>query len=115
MGCISELALVRQAAALADDKKALRPVVLDLADLSGVADYFLIVGATSRTHALAVADHLEKELILSGRTFLGREGDPEGHWILLDLGAVVVHIFSEEAREFYALERLWAGADVLAL
>ncbi|MBT9176953.1 MAG: Ribosomal silencing factor RsfS [Firmicutes bacterium] len=100
---------------MADDKKALRPVILDLSLLSHVTDYFLIVTATSRTHSLTIADHIEKELVLSGKTFMGREGDPEGIWILLDLGAVVVHVFREEAREFYALERLWGGAKVVVL
>ncbi|MBT9155949.1 MAG: Ribosomal silencing factor RsfS [Firmicutes bacterium] len=100
---------------MADDKKALRPVILDLSLLSHVTDYFLIVTATSRTHSLTIADHIEKELVLSGKTFIGREGDPEGIWMLLDLGDVVVHVFREEAREFYALERLWGGAKVVVL
>ncbi|MBT9154386.1 MAG: Ribosomal silencing factor RsfS [Firmicutes bacterium] len=111
---------------MADDKKALRPVILDLSLLSHVTDYFLIVTATSRTHSLTIADHIEKELVLSGKTFIGREGDPEGIWmlldlgdvvvhVLLDLGDVVVHVFREEAREFYALERLWGGAKVVVL
>ncbi|MBT9134010.1 MAG: Ribosomal silencing factor RsfS [Firmicutes bacterium] len=100
---------------MADDKKALRPVILDLSLLSHVTDYFLIVTATSRTHSLTIADHIEKELALSGKTFIGREGDPEGIWMLLDLGDVVVHVFREEAREFYALERLWGGAKVVVL
>ncbi|MBS3985876.1 MAG: ribosome silencing factor [Selenomonadales bacterium] len=109
------LQLAYQAAALAADKKALRPVLLDLSLLAHATDYFLIVTATSRTHALTIADHIEKELVLSGKPFLGREGDQEGQWILLDFGAVVIHIFREEAREFYALERLWGGAKVVAL
>ncbi len=111
----TELQLARQAASLADDKKALRPVILDLSLLSHATDYFLIVSATSRTHALTIADYIERQLILSGKPFLGREGDPEGQWVLLDLGAVVVHVFREEARDFYALERLWGAAKEVAL
>ena len=82
---------------------------------SHATDYFLIVTATSRTHALTIADHIEKELVLGGKPFLGREGDQEGQWILLDFGTVVIHVFRDEAREFYALERLWGGAKVVAL
>ncbi len=112
---ITALQLAKQAASLADDKKALRPVVLDLSSLSYATDYFIIVGATSRMHSFAIADHIERELVISGKPFLGREDDPEGNWILLDLGAVVVHVFREEAREFYGLERLWGSAMVIAL
>ena len=105
--------LVQRATSLAKDKKALRPVILDLRDVSLVTDYFLIVSAQSRTQTFAIADHLQKELPLGPIHLISREGDPDGKWILLDFGLIVVHVFEEETREFYSLERLWAEAKLI--
>lgn len=115
MTFISSEQLVHQAAALADDKKAVRPMILDLRDVSIVTDYFLIVGAQSRTQAYAIADHVEKELALCGNKLYSRENDPDGRWILLDYGHVVVHVFKEDVRDFYSLERLWGEARLIEL
>lgn len=95
---------------LAKDKKALRPVILNLRDVSIVTDYFVIVSAQSRTQTLSIADHVQKEL---GVPLLSREGDNDGKWILLDFGPLVMHVFQEQTREFYSLERLWGEAEVI--
>ena len=112
MGVITSEVLVQQAVSLAKDKKALRPVILNLRDVSLVTDYFLIVSAQSRTQTFAIADHLQKALPQGSVQLISREGDPDGKWILLDFGLIVVHVFEEETREFYSLERLWAEAKI---
>ena len=103
------------AGSLAADKKANRPVLLDLTRLSIMTDYFMIASAQSRVQATAIADHIEHELKQRGVLPLGKEFDPSGKWLLLDYGSVIVHIFQEEARQFYNLERLWGEAPLITL
>lgn len=91
----------------------MRPVILDLKDISIVTDYFLVVSAQSRTQTFAIADHVQKELALQYTLPVTREGDIDGKWILLDYGPVVVHVFQDETRQFYSLERLWAEAKLV--
>jgi len=112
-GVILSQELIHQAANLAKDKKAQRPVILDLTDVSIVTDYFLVVSAQSRTQTFAIADHIQKELRGEEAHLINREGDNDGKWILLDYGPVVVHVFQEDTREFYNLERLWAEAKLI--
>jgi ribosome-associated protein len=97
------------AAALAD-RKALRPVVLDLRKLTLIADYFVICHATSEVHARALADALGEQLEAHGLPRGSAQGLGDSRWILFDLGDVIVHIFAEFERGFYDLERLWADA-----
>ncbi|MHB9144111.1 MAG: ribosome silencing factor [Symbiobacteriia bacterium] len=100
------------AAQAAGDKKANRVVVLDVHEVSGVADYFVICGATNTTQVRAIADAVEEKL--GQVTKRGhREGYDVGHWVLLDYGAVVVHVLHETERAYYNLERLWGDAPVL--
>ncbi|MBI2265835.1 MAG: ribosome silencing factor [Armatimonadetes bacterium] len=104
------LALARNA----EEKRAGNILVLDLSGLSPIADYFVILSGRSRIHNRALADsmedYLKREEDLLPR---GREGYKEGSWVLLDYNFVVVHILTEEAREFYHLERLWSEAQVV--
>lgn len=100
---------------LANEKKADRPVILDLTRLSIMTDYFMIASAQSRVQAAAIADHIEYELKQQGVLPMGKELDPGGKWLLLDYGSVIVHIFQEEARQFYNLERLWGEAPLITL
>ena len=100
---------------LAADRKALDPVVLYLGELTIVTDYFIILTGTSRPHVLGIAEHIRKELSDAGTAAWQRETDQDAQWLLLDYGDVVVHIFQEETREFYSLERLWNDAERISL
>ena len=94
-----------------DAKKGMDIKLLRIADVSSLADYFLICTGTSNTHVKTLCDYAEYTLEQLGEPMLGREGHRGNSWELLDFGSVVVHVFTEEAREFYALERLWADAE----
>jgi ribosome-associated protein len=97
------------------DKKAMDVVVLDMADASSITDYFVICSGGSQRQVQAIADAIDEQLKQAGITSLGVEGYRGGHWILMDYGDVIVHIFSQETREFYDLERLWANAPKIDL
>ena len=93
-----------------DGKKGEEIKVLKTEGLTTLADYFVICTATSTTQIKALADVCEKALKDAGEPPHHIEGHRGGTWILLDFSSVVVHIFNEEAREFYDLERLWSDA-----
>ena len=94
-----------------DEKKGQDIKLLRINDISSLADYFLICTGTSNTHVRTLCDHAEYTLEQLGEPMLGREGHRGNTWELLDFGSIVVHVFTEEAREFYSLERLWADAE----
>ena len=94
-----------------DEKKGMNIKLLRISDVSSLADYFLICTGTSNTHVKTLCDYAEYTLEQLGEPMLGREGHRGNSWELLDFGSLVVHVFTEEAREFYALERLWADAE----
>ena len=94
-----------------DMKKGMDIKLLKIDKVSSLADCFLICTGTSNTHVKTLCDHAEYTLEQLGETMLGREGHRGNSWELLDYGSVVVHVFTEEAREFYSLERLWADAE----
>lgn len=98
-----------------DSKKGLDIKVLETGHLTTLADYFVLCSATSTTQIKALADVCEKEMKEQGEPPHHVEGHRGGTWILLDFSAVVVHIFNEEAREFYDLERLWSDAKPVDL
>lgn len=102
--------LALQAAAAAADKKAKDIVVLDIHELTPMADYFVICSANSGTQLEAVARSVRDRLEELGLHCKGTEGMDEGRWVLMDFGDVVVHVFRPEEREFYHLERLWGDA-----
>lgn len=89
------------------NKKALDVKVLKIADVSILADYMVIATGTSSTHVKALADEVEFKLDKEGISVSHVEGYRSNSWILLDYVDVIVHVFSDEAREFYDLERLW--------
>lgn len=97
-----------------DDVKAKNITVLDVADLTDVMERIVIADATSKRHVKALADHVAAEAKKSGFMPLGREGEKESDWTLIDLGAVVVHVMMPQAREFYDLEGLWSSPKSLA-
>ena len=94
-----------------DEKKGLNIKLLKIDKVSSLADYFLICTGTSNTHVKTLCDYAEYTLGQLGEPMLGREGHRGNTWELLDYGSLVVHVFTEEAREFYSLERLWADAE----
>ena len=94
-----------------DDKKGLDIKLLKIDQVSSLADYFIICTGTSSTHVKTLCDYAEYTLEQLGEPMLGREGHRGNSWELLDYGSVVVHVFTEEVREFYSLERLWADAE----
>ena len=95
------------------DKKAERVRVLDIRSLSSYADYLVLMSATSDRQVNAVADAVDDALRQAKHRPIGVEGRGPGQWVLIDTGDVVVHVFQEEAREFYDLDRLWADARVV--
>ena len=106
-----ELALA--AAKALDSKKGRDIKVLQIDKITTLADYFVICSGGSNTQINALCDEVEKQLDALGEKPLHREGYRGGTWVLLDYGCVAVHVFNEEAREFYSLERLWSdGAEV---
>ena len=98
-----------------DEKKGMDIKLLKIDRVSSLADYFLICTGTSNTHVKTLCDYAEYTLEELGETMLGREGHRGNSWELLDYGTIVIHVFTNEAREFYALERLWADAEQIDL
>ena len=96
-----------------DDKKGMDIKLLRIDEVSSLADYFLICTGTSNTHVKTLCDHAEYTLEQLGEKLLSREGHRGNTWELLDYGSLVVHVFTEEAREFYALERLWSDGEAV--
>lgn len=98
------------AARAAVGKKARDPLALDLTDLQGVCDYFLIVSCSSEVQVKAVADAIQEKLKERGARPWHVEGLESRRWVLLDYIEVVVHVFHEKTREYYMLDRLWGDA-----
>ncbi len=101
---------VREAVAAADDRKAVDLKVLHLQKISDFTDYFVICGGTSERQVQAIADAVQERLRDHRVRPLHVEGYNRGQWVLLDYGDLVVHVFQEEPRRHYALERLWSDA-----
>ena len=106
---------VREAAQAALDKRAVNVVVLDVQGLSNVTDYFLVCSGKSTTHVQSITDAIRDEPKGLGTRPLHAEGVPESGWLLLDYGDVLIHVFLEDTRLYYALERLWGDAPTLSL
>jgi ribosome-associated protein len=107
------LAWARRAVELAADKKAVDIVLLEVAELTSVADYFVICSGSSERQLGAVAEGVVEGLQHEGVILVGREGGPGSHWLLLDFGSVIVHVMATPERDYYQLERLWAKAPLL--
>ena len=98
---------------MVEEKKAEEVLVLDLRGVSSMTDYFLICHGSSDRLVQAISDHLLEMMKKKEVRALGVEGYKEGRWILLDFGDLVIHVFFEETRRFYDLERLWGHAPQL--
>lgn len=92
-------------------KKAVDLRVLDLSDLTVIADYFVICSGENTTQVKAIAECIEDELSKKGITPRGIEGLDYRHWVLIDYGDVIIHIFEKETRAYYSLEKLWLDAE----
>lgn len=98
------------AAKALDDKKARDIKVLKTVEQTVLADYFVICNGTSSTHIKALVNEVDRQLSEAGEPPIRREGMRSDIWVLMDFGSVIVHIFTDEARKFYNLERLWSDA-----
>ena len=103
------------AAKALDDRKGVDIRLLEITDVTTLADYFLLCTGTSSTHVKTLCDYAEYTLEQLGEPMLGREGHRGNSWELLDFGCLVVHVFTEETRQFYDLERLWSDAKKVDL
>jgi ribosome-associated protein len=107
------LELARRIVELAEDKKAADIVLLDLAGLTTMADYFIICSGGSERQLSAIADGIISSLRDEKTRPIGREGTAASHWVLVDFGSVIVHIFTPPEREYYGLEKHWSEAKTI--
>jgi ribosome-associated protein len=107
------LDVARRIVELAEDKKAADIVLLDLTGLTTLADAFVICSGGSERQLGAIADGIIEGCRAEKVRPIGREGTPASHWVLIDFGAVVVHVFTPPEREYYSLEKHWAEAKVV--
>jgi ribosome-associated protein len=110
---VAPLDLARRIVELAEDKKAADIVLLDLTGLTTLADYFVIASGGSERQLDAITDGIVEGLRQEKVRPIGREGVAASHWVLLDYGAVIVHVFTPPERDFYQLERHWAEAKTI--
>ncbi len=105
--------LAKAAVDVASDKKASDVILLDIRNVSLIADYFVICSGRNTRQIQAIADAIDEELSKQGANVLHREGSAETGWLLLDYGDVIVHVFGQKEREYYRLERLWSEAKTV--
>jgi len=110
---LSALEIARKIVDAAEDKKAAEIVLLDVSELTSMADYFVICSGGSERQLGAIGDGIAEKLRDEGVRPIGREGGSNSHWTLLDFGAVIVHIFAPPERDYYQLERHWAKAKTV--
>ena len=107
---LSSLQVARLIVEAAEDKKAADIVMLDVSELTSMADYFVICSGGSERQVGAIGDGIASQLRDEGVRPIGREGSAASHWSLIDFGAVVVHVFAPPERDYYQLERHWSKA-----
>ena len=100
----------KKACRILDDKKGIDIAFFDVGKVSGVTDYFIVVSGTSPPHLKALFNELQHSLKQDDIRCFRRAGDPDSGWLVLDYVDVVIHIFSQEARQYYAIEEFWEGA-----
>ena len=107
--------LLQRAATAADSKQAEDLVALDVSGPLPLTDVFLLATGRNERNVVSIANEVEDALLQAGTKLLRREGKAEGRWVLLDFGDLVVHVFHEEDRMYYSLERLWKDCPVIPL
>lgn len=100
-------ALAKKIAAAVDEKKGGDIIIIDISEKSVLADYFVIASGRSTTAVKALCDNVDEKLAKEGVEPIRRDGFSEAKWIALDYGCVILHVFHEETRDYYKLERLW--------
>ena len=96
-------------------RKAINPILFEVGKLTSIADYFIIASGNSSRQVQAITRHLQKSMRENGFRAYGVEGEKEGHWVLMDYGDVVIHLFYKPIRDFYDLEGLWIEAPRVGL
>ncbi len=96
-----------------EDKKAEEIKVIDISEVSVIADYFIIANGTNRSQIQALSDHVEETLGRAGVNLRQVEGYDNANWVLLDFHDVIIHIFDKENRLFYDLERIWRDGKIV--
>jgi ribosome-associated protein len=109
------LELVREAATAASDKLASDIIAFDVSDQLVITDAFLLCSGANDRQVKAIVDEIEDKLRALGAKPVRREGERDGHWVLIDYGEIVVHVQQTEERQFYALERLWRDCPTIDL
>ncbi len=114
---MSDIEISKKMAAMAvdalNDKKAEDVKVIDISNISTLADYFIIAGGTNRNQVQALADNVQDKLGRAGHMTKNIEGYDSANWILLDFGDIIVHVFDNENRLFYDLERIWRDGKLI--
>jgi ribosome-associated protein len=110
---LAPLDLARRIVELAEDKKAADIVLLDIGELTTLADAFVICSGGSERQISAIADGIVEGLRDERVKPIGREGTSQSHWVLIDYGSVIVHVFTPPERDYYQLEKHWSGARVV--
>jgi ribosome-associated protein len=105
--------LARAAVDAASDKKASDVLLLDVREITTIADYFVICSGNNVRQIQAIADSVDEELRKQGAWLINREGVADTGWLLLDFGDIIVHIFGPKEREYYRIERLWSDAKTV--
>lgn len=107
--------MVKLAYQALEDKKGEDIRVIDISEVSVLADYFLIANGSNANQVNALVDSVEEELSKAGFEVKQREGYGLGNWVLLDFGDIIVHVFDKENRLFYDLERIWGDGKVVEI
>ncbi len=95
-----------------DDKKAQKITIIDVRGRTSVTDYMVVAGGTSNRHIASMGHYVMEALKEKGFRPLGIEGDQGSDWVLVDLGDVILHLMTDQARDYYQLEKLWSAAAV---
>lgn len=98
-----------------EEKLAIDVTIIDISELSVMADYFVIASGNNINQVHAMADFIEDELLKAGLKHKAVEGYNNANWILMDYGDIIIHLFDKESREFYDLERIWKGGKIVEL